>query len=228
MAVVPGAHRTVRYAAPMLRGLVSTVLFSFALTVLAGLALATACGGTMGLGEELGGSGGTPPLETGGYGTGGNPRRDGSVPVDAADADADALVDADAVVDGDTDVSVDVSSDYVAPECPDAPPPPLDEECELFVKDSCPTGLACFPFVEYPAPGDDCAQERYGTQCRIAGSRLQGEPCGGGDCAAGHICVLTGEGTICVQLCATDGSGTCPPGLLCEAVDIQPGVGGCY
>jgi len=202
----------------MLRGLVGSVLSGLALAALVGLALGTACGGTMEMGGELGGSGGMPPVETGGSGTGGDTPHDGSVPLDVADADADAEADAEA----------DASSDYVAPECPDAAPSPLEQQCELFVEGSCPPGMGCFPFVQYPAPGDDCAQERYGTQCRVAGDGLQGEPCGGGDCAAGHICVLTGEGTICVQLCATDGSGSCPPGLLCEAIDVQPGVGGCY
>jgi hypothetical protein len=178
--------------------------------LLAALTVAASCGGTTGY--EPGDDDGGPSFGgTSAGGTGGRPV------LDAAD------------VEDTPDVGADVHSDYVAPECPDAALPPIEQECDLFADVSgCPLGLGCFPYVEYPAPGDDCAQERFGTQCLLAGSGLQGEPCGAGDCAANHLCVLTGEGTICVELCSTFGGDTCPAGLLCEPIDVQPGVGGCY
>ena len=75
---------------------------------------------------------------------------------------------------------------------------------------------------------DDCAQEQFGTRCAPEGSGRQGDPCGDRNCASGFICVLTGEGTQCVQLCHVFGENTCPPGFLCDPVDVQPGIGGCY
>ena len=179
--------------------------------LLAALALPASCGGTTGVEPETSETGGSDSGGTSGVGTGGR------LPVDASDADDIP------------DVVQDVNSDYVAPVCPDAPPPPIEQECDLFSEVSgCPPGLGCFPYVEYPAPGDDCAQERFGTECFLAGTGRQGDPCDAGDCAANHLCVLTGEGTICVELCSTLGGDTCPPGLLCEPIDVQPGVGGCY
>jgi hypothetical protein len=123
----------------------------------------------------------------------------------------------------------DVRSDYVEPICPDAGPPPVLEECELFASYStCPSGQACYPFVQYPDPDDNCAQEVYGTICADEGYATQGEPCSAGDCAGGHMCVLTGEGTQCVELCPVFGENTCPPGFICTPIDVAPGIGGCY
>jgi hypothetical protein len=187
----------------MHRGLLGSVLTAWILTA--------ACGGTTDYDPSGGSSGGASPKGTGGLGTGGGVPFDGSVPLDVPDS------------------ATDVHSDYEAPVCPDASPPPVTQECDLFGgADDCPPGLGCFPFVEYPAPGDDCAQERYGTECLVVGEGLQGDPCEAGDCAARHLCVLTGDGTICVELCSTFGADTCPAGLLCEPIDVQPGVGGCY
>ena len=112
---------------------------------------------------------------------------------------------------------------------PDAAPPPIERWCDPFDPHAdCPAGEACFPFVEYPDPTDDCAQEHYGTICAPEGYGVQGTPCEAGDCAAGYICVLTGQGTQCLQMCDTYGENTCPPGFFCEQIDIQPGLGGCY
>ncbi len=173
--------------------------------------LASACGGATGYEPQSDATGGTSGSVDAGLGTGGGGLPN---PVDGGHP---------------TDGYVDVHSEYVPPVCPDAVAPPPEEECDLFAPATgCPAGLGCFPYVEYPAPGDDCAQERFGTECLLTGSGLQGEPCEAGDCAAHHLCVLTGEGTICVELCSTLGGDTCPPGLLCEPIDVQPGVGGCY
>lgn len=188
----------------MYRGLLGSVVVA--------LGLLWACGGATGSDPGAGpGEGGAPG--SGGHtsgGTGGSvPLPDGAPPPDAYPED--------------------VTSDYVPPTCPDAEPPPVDEQCDLFAEVSgCDPGLSCFPYVEYPDPDDECAEERYGTECLYAGWGRQGDPCTGGDCAANHICVLTGDGTTCLEICATNRSDGCPAGLVCEPIDAQPGVGGCY
>jgi hypothetical protein len=55
----------------------------------------------------------------------------------------------------------------------------------------------------------------------------QGDPCGGGHyCSGGYVCVITGSGTQCVQLCNLKGISGCPDGLVCEPIDVK-GFGGC-
>ncbi len=175
------------------------------------LVLATACGGATTIDPGSTGSGGAPPLAPGVGGV-------------AARPDAGAVE-----VAGQAGTETEVWSDYVPTECPDIPPPPLNEECDLFAAvDECPEGTGCFPYVEYPDGTDPCAREQYGTACFVAGDGLQGDPCDWGTCAGGHLCVLTGEGTQCVELCDTLGADTCPAGLFCEPIDVQPGIGGCY
>jgi hypothetical protein len=116
---------------------------------------------------------------------------------------------------------------FIDPECPDAEPPPVTRECEPFERPTgCGPGEGCYPFVEYPA--SECSPERYGTFCQPAGSGQQGDPCEQGQgCGAGFVCVVTGQGTQCVQLCPLTGDDRCPRGLICEPVDVE-GFGGCF
>lgn len=176
--------------------------------------LALACGGTTA-------DHGKPPAEAGG---GTEPDGEGGH-FAVQDAGPDAIL----VEDTGPEAAPPVLSDYVSPVCPDAGPPSIEEECDLFAPVSgCPPGLACYPFVVYPLSADDCAQEQYGTYCRTEGTGIQGEPCETSDCRGSHLCVVTGEGTQCVKLCEIFGEDTCAPGLLCTPIDVQPGVGGCY
>ena len=86
--------------------------------------------------------------------------------------------------------------------------------------------MGCYPFVEYPT--GPCDTENYGTVCLAQGSSKQGEPCGSaGQCASGFVCVITGQGTQCVELCELGHPGQCPPGLFCLPIDVE-GFGGCF
>jgi hypothetical protein len=110
------------------------------------------------------------------------------------------------------------------PGCPDAPERPRIDQCDpLAERSGCPIGQSCIPFVFYPT--GPCDVERYGTLCVEPGPGQQGDDCSFSGCAAGHICVSSGQGTQCVQLCRFDGA-SCPAGLLCLPVDIE-GFGGC-
>ncbi len=122
----------------------------------------------------------------------------------------------------------DALPDYVDPGCPDAPPAATDFQCDPYNQQSgdCAPGEGCYIYVQYPQ--DACEQEVYGAYCAAAGPGFQGDPCGGGpDCGAGLVCVITGFGTQCVQLCPLSGVSGCPDGLSCEAIDVQ-GFGGCF
>ncbi|MCA9634314.1 MAG: hypothetical protein KC766_42000 [Myxococcales bacterium] len=117
-------------------------------------------------------------------------------------------------------------SGYVDPGCPDAAPPEPDLQCDPYAANpGCAPGEACYPYVIYP--GSVCEQETYGTYCVPAGVGEQGDPCGGGPCAAGFVCVVTGQGNQCVQLCQLQGDDGCPAGLFCLPVDVE-GFGGCF
>lgn len=115
---------------------------------------------------------------------------------------------------------------YDDPGCPAAPMATDFDNCDPLSEESgCAAGEACFPGVIYP--DGPCGTERYGAWCAPAGVGVQGMPCAGGGCAAGHICVNTGEGTECVRLCGlAQAQGACPAGLLCLPIDIE-GLGGC-
>ena len=118
------------------------------------------------------------------------------------------------------------SGGFIDPGCPDAAAPPPDLECDPFKKPTgCPPNEACYPFVQYPA--GKCAKEIHGTRCSPAGTGTQGDPCGGSLCAANHVCVITGRGTQCVQLCPLKGADGCPKGLFCVPIDVE-GFGGCF
>lgn len=193
----------VRYAAAIM-----TYRGSFLLVAL----LFVGCGGSVEGGTAwAGGSGGIG----GGGGTGGV--------IVHPDGGPDAHPDSGP--DSGPDAPWDVESDYYDPGCPDAAPPPVTEECDSFAKPTtCPGGEGCYPFVQYPS--GPCQQELYGTVCRAVGIGHQGDPCGGGDCAAGFVCVVTGAGDQCVQLCHLGGAKDCPSGLVCVPIDSN-GYGGC-
>jgi hypothetical protein len=120
--------------------------------------------------------------------------------------------------------SQDALSEYKDPGCPDAEPPTNDFVCDPNASvNDCGPGLGCYPFVSYPTT--PCGQETYGAQCLFVGDNGQGEPCDGG-CKAHHICVVSGQGTQCVEMCDLALPNPCTEGLVCVAVDI-PGIGGC-
>ena len=118
---------------------------------------------------------------------------------------------------------------YEDPGCPDVGAPTEVKECDPFsATPTCPTGLACFPFVEHPF-GVGCDAQRFGTACRPAGTGQQGDNCGGGgqSCGAGFVCVVGSQpGKHCVQLCPIGGQKVCPAGMICGELDVE-GYGVC-
>jgi hypothetical protein len=121
----------------------------------------------------------------------------------------------------------DALPDVDDPGCPNKPPPIEDFQCDPYSQfnGDCAAGEGCYIFVDYPS--QPCGQEIYGSFCYFAGPGGQGDPCGSAlDCNAGHVCVITGAGTQCVQLCSLFGEDGCPDGLLCETIDVE-GFGGC-
>jgi len=117
--------------------------------------------------------------------------------------------------------------DYVDPGCDNTPPPLQQFDCDPYNQNNgdCALGEGCYIFVDYPS--EPCGQEIYGAYCSLQGTGQQGDGCGGGiDCAGGFVCVITGSGTQCVQLCNLSGNDGCPSGLVCEPIDVA-GFGGC-
>jgi hypothetical protein len=115
---------------------------------------------------------------------------------------------------------------FADPGCPKAPEPEDEFTCDpLSDEEACEPGYACSPFVRYPSA--PCEPEVFGTYCRLHGSAVQGESCLYEDCAPGYLCVASGLGTSCAELCALPGADTCPPGLLCGSVDLK-GFGVCF
>jgi hypothetical protein len=128
---------------------------------------------------------------------------------------------------GGFDAGHDALPDYVDPGCPDAGPPLTMFECDPYNQHNgdCAPEDGCFIFVQYPT--EPCGQETYGAVCALAGSGKQGAGCDGAqNCAGGFVCVVSGSGNQCVQLCELTGNDGCPPGLVCEPIDVQ-GFGGC-
>ena len=150
--------------------------------------------------------------------------RDGAVD-GRADAKADAKPDAMSMVDAaKPDAGKDALPEYVDPGCGTIPPPVEQYECDPYGPASqCDPGKACYPFVQYPS--GPCEPETYGAVCYPFGTGVQGDPCYDG-CQAGHVCVISGQGTQCVQMCDLGAANPCPDGLVCGAVDV-PGIGGC-
>jgi hypothetical protein len=117
--------------------------------------------------------------------------------------------------------------DYEDPGCPNQPPPLEQFICDPYAQGNgdCLPDEGCYIFVDYPS--EPCGQEIYGSACLPSGNATQGQACGGAtDCAGGFVCVISGSGTQCVQLCTLTGASNCPPGLVCEPIDVV-GFGGC-
>jgi hypothetical protein len=99
-------------------------------------------------------------------------------------------------------------------------------DCDPFLPDEgCPFGQACKPFVEYPE--SPCEPERFGARCDWVGDAVQGDPCNFDLCASGYLCIATGQGTQCAQICRISGPSGCPAGLVCGSLDIE-GIGTCF
>ena len=128
---------------------------------------------------------------------------------------------------GGFDAGLDALPDYVDPGCPDAGPKLMMFMCDPYNQNNgdCLPGQGCFIFVKYPSM--PCGQEVYGATCAHAGTGMQGSPCTGGQqCGAGFVCVVSGSGDQCVQLCELKGQSGCTNGLVCEPIDVE-GFGGC-
>lgn len=185
-------------------------------TVVLGLALSAACGGSVADDTSTGGVGGAGTGATGGsVHTGGT----GGIIVTGGTGGKDAGPDAK------PDAKTGGTGGYIDPGCPDAEPPPPVKDCDPFGPNTCSAGNACYPFVQYPS--GPCEQEIFGAICAPVGPGKQGDPCGSTNCSAGFVCVVTGQGTECVQLCDLFGAAKCPPGLFCVPIDVE-GIGGCY
>jgi hypothetical protein len=126
------------------------------------------------------------------------------------------------------DAGHDALDEYVDPGCPNQEPPVVDFECDPYKQLSrqCAPGEGCYIFVQYPQ--EPCGQQVYGSFCQPAGTGRQGDSCNGEtDCEAGFVCVVTGSGDQCVRLCPLQGPDGCPPGLVCESIDVES-FGGCF
>lgn len=185
--------------------------------ICAGVLVAAACGGSVS-GDD--GSGGTGAGGTGAGGvgaTGGTPTGGfGGTVISGGTGGKDS---------GSGGSTGGSGGTYVDPGCPDAEPPPPIKDCDPFGPNTCKNGEACYPFVQYP--DKPCEQEIFGAICAPVGTGKQGDPCGASNCAGGFVCVVTGQGTECVQLCDLFGAAKCPPGLFCVPIDVE-GIGGCY
>jgi hypothetical protein len=125
------------------------------------------------------------------------------------------------------DAGADGFDPWVDTPCEDQPPPIEDYACDPYAQGNgdCLEGDACYIYVQYPT--EPCGQEIYGASCLPEGVGGQGAPCAGPmDCGGGHVCVVTGSGTQCVQYCRLEGPSGCPSGLVCEPIDVE-GFGGC-
>jgi len=121
----------------------------------------------------------------------------------------------------------DALPDYVDPGCPDAGGPIQQFDCDPYhqFNGDCMPGEGCYIYVSYPS--EPCGQETYGSVCAPSGPGGQNAPCGGAqDCSGGFVCVVSGSGNQCVKLCPISGNSSCPPGLVCEPIDVE-GFGGC-
>jgi hypothetical protein len=112
------------------------------------------------------------------------------------------------------------------PGCPEKIEPLVEETCSPFDSaGTCIGDWGCYPYVDYPS--SPCEPERFGTRCEPAGSGVQGDDCRAEGCAPGFLCVASGQGTLCAELCPLPGPNTCAAGLICGSVDIQ-GFGVCF
>lgn len=100
----------------------------------------------------------------------------------------------------------------------------LPLRCDIYEQDCADPGQAC-TLVSNPE-----TDERY-TGCRTAGTRTDGQPCGGsfGTCARGLICVNDGSGgASCRHVCVAAATPTtCPMGQACTGTTRGWGVTYC-
>jgi hypothetical protein len=166
-----------------------------------------ACGGGV-EGENTGVGGPGGPSGSGDGGEGGVHRDEAGLPIPVSE-------------DGSTS-----PSPFNDPSCGDAAPPPFDTKCDVFGQTGCPSGQACYLYID--PPRGRCDQERYGGECRSVGTGTQGVACGGlTSCAPGFACMVTGAGTLCTRLCHVGRSGECAMGEVCETTDVA-GLGVCF
>lgn len=120
-----------------------------------------------------------------------------------------------------------VTSTYVEPDCPVAPLPTVYSECDpLGESAECGPGTGCYPITSYPS--EPCGSETFQMLCLPSGAGQQWASCDAlDDCAAGYICVVTGDGTECLKMCDPEAVSPCPKGLFCDGVDLQ-GIGICF
>jgi hypothetical protein len=172
-------------------------------SLLFGVLIAVACGGSVSGEEGTGGAAGG-----GGFGAGGSGGFGGTAPVGGFGGTV--ITGGTGGKDAGKDAKTGGTGGYVDPGCPDSAPPPPIKECDPFGPNTCPTGEGCYPFVQYPTK--PCDHEVFGAVCAPVGTGKQGDACGATNCAAGFVCVVTGQGTECVQLCDLFGAAKCPPG----------------
>jgi hypothetical protein len=147
-----------------------------------------------------------------------------TVPADAGGADTTASMPV-------TSASVDeVGELYEEQRCPDAVQRIERVECDPLAEtdpdrvSDCPEFEGCYPYVQYPSA--PCEPETFGTRCSLAGTGLQGQACSATRCAPGFLCVVTGRGMQCAELCRLPGVNTCADGFICGSLDID-GFGVC-
>lgn len=113
------------------------------------------------------------------------------------------------------------------PGCAEAgPPAPAIHECDPFspFNGDCPAGEGCYPYAETHG---GCAPPESGSLCLPSGAGTQGDVCSGADdCSPGHVCVVSGSGNVCVQICPVNAVAPCPRGFVCHNLDVE-GYGGC-
>lgn len=115
---------------------------------------------------------------------------------------------------------------FVEQGCTEAPMRIVSMDCDPFQPQvGCDTGQGCQPYVRYPS--SPCDPEVYGARCGWVGTATQGDSCSSEACAAGFLCIATGQGTQCAQICDLSADSGCPPGLVCGSIDIE-GIGTCF
>ena len=119
---------------------------------------------------------------------------------------------------------------YVEPDCPDEPPPPVNQQCDpLDPLWGCEEGYGCYPYLSYPY-GEGCGHASFGALCMPASTGEHGAFCGDEDgyCAPGYLCVVgAAGGKRCGKICEPVARHDCPDGLICGETDIQ-GYGVCF
>ncbi len=100
---------------------------------------------------------------------------------------------------------------------------PLPEPCDIYTQD-CADPLDACTFASNAETG-----ERY-TGCRPAGTRTDGQPCGGGmgSCARGLVCITESGTSTCHYACdPAVMPTTCPTMQACTGTARSWGVGYC-